>query len=140
MTGFTSFEYSLGGKWLELLKEIVPATRRVLVLLVQEHYTSRGLLRFIEAAGQTLGIKVTPVAVHEVSDIERVGANRAVGCLRRRISSLPITASAFLNWQPRIASPRFTHSDSSPSTVGWSPTVPWKLMHTGGLQPTSIAF
>jgi putative ABC transport system substrate-binding protein len=71
MTGFTSFEYSLGGKWLELLKEIVPATRRVLVLLVQEHYTSRGLLRFIEAAGQTLGIKVTPVAVHEVSDIER---------------------------------------------------------------------
>ena len=36
ITGFTSFEYSLGGKWVELLKETVPSLSRVLVLLMRK--------------------------------------------------------------------------------------------------------
>jgi putative ABC transport system substrate-binding protein len=71
VTGFTAFEYSLGGKWLELLKEFAPTTTRVMVLLVQETYTSRGLLRSIEAAGPSLGVKITPAPVRNVGDIER---------------------------------------------------------------------
>jgi putative ABC transport system substrate-binding protein len=49
VTGFTSFEYSIGGKWLDLLKEISPSLKRVLVVLNQENYTSRALLHTITA-------------------------------------------------------------------------------------------
>ena len=41
VTGFTSFEYSIGGKWLELLKEVTPSLKRLMVVLNQENYTSR---------------------------------------------------------------------------------------------------
>jgi putative ABC transport system substrate-binding protein len=70
-TGFTSFEYSLGGKWLEILKEYAPGTARALVLLVEENYTSRGLLRSIEKAGVALGIEVIPVPVHNTAEVEQ---------------------------------------------------------------------
>src|SRR6185369_12781716 len=62
-TGFTSMEYSLGGKWMELLKEFAPATTRVLVLYVHENYTSRGLLQSIESAAQSLGVQITAASV-----------------------------------------------------------------------------
>ena len=47
-TGFTAFEYSIGGKWIETLKEISPSITRVLVLLFEANYTSRGLLHAIQ--------------------------------------------------------------------------------------------
>src|ERR1041385_4240138 len=71
MTGFASMEYSLGGKWLELLKEFAPATTRVLVLFVKENYTSRGLLRSIEMAGQSFGVQITAAPVHDADEIRR---------------------------------------------------------------------
>jgi len=58
ITGFTSFEYSVAGKWLELLKEISPQLTRVLVLLNPGNYTSRGLLRSIQAAGPLVGVQI----------------------------------------------------------------------------------
>ena len=70
-TGFTAFEYSIGGKWLELLKEFVPTTTRVLVLYMPENYTSRGLLQFIQSAGLTLGVMVTAAPVKNAEDIRR---------------------------------------------------------------------
>ena len=70
-TGFTAFEYSIGGKWLELLKEFVPTITRVLVLYMHDNYTSRGLLQFIQSAGLTLGITVTAAPVKSAEDIRR---------------------------------------------------------------------
>src|SRR6476620_2478294 len=70
-TGFTSMEYSLGGKWLELLKEFAPTTTRVLVLFISENYTSRGLLRSIEIAAQAHGVQVTAAPVRDADDITR---------------------------------------------------------------------
>jgi putative ABC transport system substrate-binding protein len=78
-TGFTAFEYSLGGKWLELLREFAPATRRVLVLYV-EQYASLGLLRSSVSAGATLGITVTPIQIRAAEDIPR--AFQAFGIAR----------------------------------------------------------
>lgn len=77
VTGFTSFEYSLGGKWLEILKEYAPETKRALVLIVPENYISRGLLRSIEAAGPALGIEVTAAPVQNASEIEQAIAGFA---------------------------------------------------------------
>ena len=70
-TGFTAFEYSLGGKWLELLKEIAPATRRALVLFYQDQYSSRALLKSIQESGAALGIEIDPAPVRSLVDIER---------------------------------------------------------------------
>jgi putative ABC transport system substrate-binding protein len=71
ITGFTAFEYTVGGKWVEILKEIYPSLSRVLVLLVRENYTSRGLLAEIERAGRRFGIAVVAAPVKNSSDIER---------------------------------------------------------------------
>jgi putative ABC transport system substrate-binding protein len=70
VTGFTAFEYSLGGKWLELLKEIAPTTRRALVLFYNQ-YASHGLLRSIQESAPTLDIEITSAPVRNLVDIER---------------------------------------------------------------------
>jgi putative tryptophan/tyrosine transport system substrate-binding protein len=70
ITGFTSFEYSMGGKWLELLKETAPAIKRALVILDPENYTSRGLLRVIEAASASIGARVVAAPVRGAAEVE----------------------------------------------------------------------
>jgi putative tryptophan/tyrosine transport system substrate-binding protein len=70
MTGFTSFEYSLSGKWLELLKEAAPSLSRVMVIYNPDNYTSRGLLRTIEGVAQPNQTGVIPAPVLTVIEIE----------------------------------------------------------------------
>jgi putative ABC transport system substrate-binding protein len=69
ITGFTSFEYSIGSKWLEILKEVSPTLSRVLVLLNPDNYTSRGLLRAIQGAAPTVGVQVIAGRVSTGSEI-----------------------------------------------------------------------
>jgi putative tryptophan/tyrosine transport system substrate-binding protein len=69
ITGFTSFEYSVASKWLELLKEISPMLSRVLILLNPDNYTSRGLLRAIQGAAPTVGVQAVAGRVSTGSEI-----------------------------------------------------------------------
>jgi putative ABC transport system substrate-binding protein len=69
ITGFTSFEYSVASKWLELLKEVSPRLTRVVVLLNPGNYTSRGLLRSIQAAGPLANVQVVAARVSVASEI-----------------------------------------------------------------------
>jgi len=73
-TGFLEFEYSVGGKWLELLKEIAPSVTRVAVL--RDHAVGSGTAQFavIQAAAPSLRMEVSPVNVREASEIERAVA------------------------------------------------------------------
>jgi putative tryptophan/tyrosine transport system substrate-binding protein len=70
ITGFTSFEYSLGGKWVELLKEAVPGLTRVLVLYNLDNYTSRALLATILESAPKLGVQAIAASVQSAADIE----------------------------------------------------------------------
>ena len=70
ITGFTSFEYSIGGKWVELLREAVASLRRVLVLYNPDNYTSRALLRTVAASAPTVGVQVTSVPVRSPAEID----------------------------------------------------------------------
>jgi putative ABC transport system substrate-binding protein len=70
ITGFTSFEYSIGGKWLQLLKEVSPSLKRVLVVLNQENYTSRALLHTIAALAPSTGVELSPARVRDYAEIE----------------------------------------------------------------------
>jgi putative ABC transport system substrate-binding protein len=71
ITGFTNFEFSLAGKWLELLKQIAPHITRVAVIQNPTNPTAAGYLRVIDAAAPALGLQLTTVAVHDAASIER---------------------------------------------------------------------
>ena len=71
-TGFSAFEYSLSGKWLELLKELAPNVTRVAVLRDSSLASGIGQYAAIEAlAPQSLGAELTPIDARDPSEIER---------------------------------------------------------------------
>jgi putative tryptophan/tyrosine transport system substrate-binding protein len=71
LTGFTNYEFSIGGKWLGLLKEAAPALGRVLVIMQPGNIGQQGLLRAVEAAGPSLRVQVVPAIVNSRAEIER---------------------------------------------------------------------
>src|SRR5262245_10116457 len=60
-TGFTSFEYGIGGKWLELIKEIAPGVRRVGVLRDPAITAGIGQWSAIQTAAPAVGLEVRPI-------------------------------------------------------------------------------
>jgi putative tryptophan/tyrosine transport system substrate-binding protein len=71
-TGFIQFEYSLAGKWMELLKEVSPGTTRVGVL--REPGTPAaaiGQWTMIQAVAQSLGAELKPIELRDANEIER---------------------------------------------------------------------
>jgi putative ABC transport system substrate-binding protein len=70
-TGFTAFEFSIGGKWLELLKEIAPRVTRVAVIRDPSVIAGTGGFAAIQAIAPSFGVELTPVGVHDADEIER---------------------------------------------------------------------
>jgi putative ABC transport system substrate-binding protein len=77
ITGFLSFEYSMSGKWAELLKQIAPNVTRALVF--RDPTTAAGIGQFgaVRSVAQSLGIELTPVNVRDTKEIERTVADFA---------------------------------------------------------------
>jgi putative tryptophan/tyrosine transport system substrate-binding protein len=71
VTGFTGFEHTIGGKWLELLKDTAPATTRVAVYFDPENPNRVPYLQAIEAAAPSFGLRLTPIGVRNPAEIER---------------------------------------------------------------------
>jgi len=69
-TGFQNFETAIGGKWLDLLKEIAPAVRRVAFMHSPEISANFAFLHAAESASIALNMTVTAVAVKNIADIE----------------------------------------------------------------------
>ena len=70
VTGFTNYEYSIGGKWLELLKEIDPRLGRVAVIMNARNTGSLHYVPLIEEAGRSLSVSVSTAPVRNASEIE----------------------------------------------------------------------
>ena len=71
-TGFSAFEYSLSGKWLELLKELAPNVTRVAVLRDPAETAGIGQFAAIQAmAPPTLGLELSPIDARFPAEIER---------------------------------------------------------------------
>lgn len=77
ITGFSSFEPAMAGKWLEILKEIAPGVTRVAVLLRPETHISPPMWRAIGATASALSIEATAASVRDSSDIEQAVATVA---------------------------------------------------------------
>jgi len=76
-TGFMLYEYTIGGKWLELLKEIAPNITRVAVLRDPASPSQTAQFGAIQTAAPSLRVEVIPVNVRDASEIERAIANFA---------------------------------------------------------------
>jgi putative tryptophan/tyrosine transport system substrate-binding protein len=69
-TGFTQFEYSLSGKWLELLKEVAPRVTRVGILR-EPGPAGIGQWAIIQALAQSLDVELRPIELRDAGYIER---------------------------------------------------------------------
>jgi putative ABC transport system substrate-binding protein len=70
-TGFMAYEYSLSGKWLELLKQIVPGVTRVAVLRDASQGSGTNYFAVLQAMAPLLRVEVTPVNSGDAGEIER---------------------------------------------------------------------
>src|SRR5262249_11377201 len=89
ITGFALLEYSISGKWLQLLKEIAPRVTRAAVIRDPALTAGGGQLGVIQAVAPSVGVEVTPVNVRDPGEIERA----ITGFARSPNSGLIVTAS-----------------------------------------------
>jgi putative tryptophan/tyrosine transport system substrate-binding protein len=78
-TGFMAYEYSMSGKWLELLKEITPGVTRAAVLRDPAVASGIGQFGAVQIVAPALGVQLTPVDVRDAGEIERAIAAFARG-------------------------------------------------------------
>src|SRR5262245_28954275 len=92
-TGFMNFEYSIGGKWLELLKEMAPGVTRIAVLRDPAIASGTGQFGVIQAVAPSHRMEVSPVSMRDAGEIER-----AVGAFAGATGGgLIVTASGLAN-------------------------------------------
>jgi putative ABC transport system substrate-binding protein len=73
-TGFLLFEYSLSGKWLELLKQIAPNVTRVAVFRDTGNPSGNAQFGAIQIVASSLGMEVSPINMRDAGEIERATA------------------------------------------------------------------
>jgi putative ABC transport system substrate-binding protein len=79
ITGFLLHEYSMSGKWLELLKEIAPGVKRVAVLRDAAIAAGAGQFGVIQSLAPQLGVELRAIGVRQAGEIERGLASFATG-------------------------------------------------------------
>src|SRR5262245_33966909 len=91
ITGFTPFEYNIGGKWLQLLKETAPHVARVALLGDPNNHNFAGFVRSFDTAAKALSVRAIATPIRDAADIER-----AVDALTREENGgLIVTAATF---------------------------------------------
>jgi putative ABC transport system substrate-binding protein len=89
VTGFMNFEYSISGKWLELLKEIAPGVTRAAVLRDPTIPAGIGQFASIQSVARSFGVELSSVDMRDASEIER----DVTGFARGSNSGLIVTSS-----------------------------------------------
>jgi putative tryptophan/tyrosine transport system substrate-binding protein len=122
-TGFSAFEFSLGGKWLEILKDIAPRVARVAVIFNPSTAPYFGsFLQPLTAAASSLAVEPIATPVHEAAEIERAVAMFAQ-VPHGALIVLPDTftlvnrAQIIARWRTSTACLQFTHSGITPETA-----------------------
>ena len=98
-TGFMQFEYSLSGKWLEVLKQIAPGTKRAAVLRDADVPSGIGQFAVIQSVAPSVGVEVKPINMRDAAEMEDAIATFA----RSSTGGLLVTSSALaLHHRERI--------------------------------------
>ena len=117
ITGFTNFEYALGGKWLELLKEVVPDVARVAAIQNPRDRSSSEYTRAIKAVAPSVGVQVTAADPHDASEIER-----SIETFAREFECRPDRAARCVHLRPSQSD--HCHGSTPPSSCRLSLPVP----------------
>ena len=89
-TGFATFEYSLAGKWLELLKQIAPSATHIAILRDPSYAPGVGQFAVLQAVAPSLNVELIPVKVRDVAEMKR-----SISAFARSTSgAMVVTASA----------------------------------------------
>ena len=86
ITGFSNFDYSLGAKWVELLREFAPYVTNVGVIRNPSDTVSIGQLGVIQSAARSFGLEVSPLGGRDARDIEQTVTEFAGGSNRGLIT------------------------------------------------------
>jgi putative tryptophan/tyrosine transport system substrate-binding protein len=70
LTGFANYVFSMGGKWLEVLKQVAPDIKRVLAIWTPGNIGQQGFLRELETAAPAVGLQLVSAAVADAPGIE----------------------------------------------------------------------
>lgn len=73
-SGFTNFEFSMGGKWLELIQEVAPRTERIGIIFNPNTVPYAYFLKAIESAAPSLALTLVPSPAERADDIEAKAA------------------------------------------------------------------
>ena len=93
ITGFTNFDYAIGAKWVELLKEVAPHVTRVGVIRDPTVTASIGQFASIQSAAPSFGLEVSPLGGRDARDIE----NTVTGFVRGSNCGLIVVATSLAN-------------------------------------------
>jgi putative tryptophan/tyrosine transport system substrate-binding protein len=100
VTGLSSYEYSIGGKWTDLLKQVVPDLKHVsLIFNPDTAPQSKFFVSSVESGATALGVDVMAVPIHDTGDIERAIARVS----RRPNSGLVFPTDNFLLVHRKLA-------------------------------------
>src|SRR5262249_54461715 len=93
ITGFINIEAAMGGKWVELLKEVAPSLKRVAIMFNPETAPGGGLyfLDSFEAAARSLAVEPMTAHVHSDAEIETV-----ITSLGREQAGLVVASDSFM--------------------------------------------
>jgi putative ABC transport system substrate-binding protein len=89
-TGFTPYEFAIGAKWLELLKELAPRVTRAAIVGDPTIPTGIGQFGAIQSVARSVGVEVSPIVLSDAGELERAVAVFA----RSSNSGLIVTGSA----------------------------------------------
>src|SRR5262249_13980105 len=91
LTGFSMYEFSIGGKWVDLLKAAAPGLARVAVMFNPDTSPqSKFFMRSVEAAAPSLGVQAIAVSVRATADIEPAPPRRWASKYLRLCSRAPM--------------------------------------------------
>src|SRR6266540_1731313 len=123
ITGFSSAELSIAGKWLEVLKEVTPSVTRFAVILNPDNPGQGGFQGTIEVAASSLGVQITPIVLRDDSEPERVAMERAVEAFAGQANGgmivLPDFATIILR-QPIVADAAHRGAHGARRRRGWT--------------------
>lgn len=88
LTGFTNFEFSVGSKWVDLLRQASPAIRRIVLLANPANSTSAPFAEQIEKAARSVGLDLRTVQVRNPAEIE-AAIRGAAGAPQAAVITLP---------------------------------------------------
>jgi ABC transporter substrate binding protein len=117
VTGFSSFEFSMGGKWLEIFKEVAPHIHRVSLIFNPETASyMESFLRSVQAAAKTFEMEAVAAPVHDVPEMERVFAHLSGepgnGLIFPPDVSLAFVVGRSSGWLRNIACQQFTRGQN----------------------------